>query len=743
MLYRDFIECGYAIFGLHGAKDGLCDCLNPKCEALYKHPIISNWQHTTPMDDDQIECGEMMGQFNTGYGVLCRGLLVIDVDARNGGIESYEKLVNNVPEILESGMIVETGSGGGSRHLFFSVPDGLSLNQHLEEYKGIDFKSSGFVVGAGSMHKSGKRYNVAYGSPYEIKRAPDAIIELLKRKEHTTSSFITVTPNEDIQKMLSFIDPDCDHDQWYRIGMAIHHETNGQGFTLWNEWSKKGKKYPNLETMNVRWNSFGKSSVPVTIGTLIHYAESAGYSVPVEFKDVQIFEEDIKPSVFDKLSPPSFVGKITKWINNKSRYPRENLAVAAALMAVSSASGLRYRCKATGTTANIFTFGVAGSGTGKESILQSYTDLMREAGISKGVHGSIKSEQEIYRNITHNQAAFYAIDEMGEMLSKIQGARKKSGNASYLEGIIGALMSIYSKADKVQLITGDAKREMQRELSVKISQIMKKIDNNEANDNDKETLASLKKQYDESEQGIVNPYLNLFGLTTPNKFYQLLDDDMAENGFFARAFVFKEDEDNPRPNIHYSFSDNEDTELKIIGNILSNMYHGGYTTSNRVERLGDLQYIPTSQSGKNMREMIFNHFWEMGEVQKETQGMVALTRRGNEMVNKLALILAIHDGEITEEHLLWAFEFVKDDLRNRILITHSNNTEDKGSATISKITSRLSHTDGVSFAVLKNKTKIKSDDLKSAIEYLLKNKKITQEDANPTRGAKTIKYFLV
>jgi hypothetical protein len=748
MIYRDFIDNGYAIFGLYGAKDGLCDCLNPKCQALFKHPLISNWQHTTPMDDEQLECGELTGQFETGYGVLCKGLLVIDVDARNGGIESYERLVADIPEIAQSGLIVETGSGGGSRHLFFSVQGGISLQQHLNKYMGIDFKSSGFVVGAGSIHNSGKRYRVVYGSPSEITTAPERLLELLVRNHTVDNNSYSTTSSSsigDMLNMLNVIDPDCNYEQWYRIGMAIHHETKGgeSGFTLWNDWSKKGKKYPDLQALQARWNSFGKSSAIVTVGTLVHYAEEAGYVTPVEFENVDYFEEETNMSIFDRFNPPALAGRIVSFVNSKSRFPRENLAVAAALMAISSACGLRYRCKDTGTTANIFTFGVAGSGTGKENILQTYTSLLDEAGIVSAVHGSIKSEQEIYRNITHHQAAFYAIDEMGEMLSKIQGARKKSGSAAYLEGIIGTLMSIYSKANGIQLITGDAKREMQKELSIKISSVMRKIENNEATAADKENLTSLKSQYEESEKGIVNPYLNLFGLTTPNRFYELLDNDMAENGFFARAFIFKEDEDNPRKNSSYTELDTNDREFKAIGNILSNMHHGGYTASSRIERLGELEYIPTSASGKNIRETIANHFWEMGEVQKETQGMVALTRRGAEMVNKLALILAIEDGEIRDEHLLWAFEFVKDDLRSRILIAHSNSTDDGGLAVLSKITSRLDTVNGLSFAVLQNKTKIKKEDLKNAIEYLLKHSKISEVWTTPVRGPKTVKYVLV
>jgi hypothetical protein len=38
----DYIEAGFKVFGLHGAKGGACNCGNADCEAILKHPIMSN-----------------------------------------------------------------------------------------------------------------------------------------------------------------------------------------------------------------------------------------------------------------------------------------------------------------------------------------------------------------------------------------------------------------------------------------------------------------------------------------------------------------------------------------------------------------------------------------------------------------------------------------------------------------------------------------------------------------------------
>ena len=67
---------------------------------------------------------------------------------------------------------------------------------------------------------------------------------------------------QEIADMLSVIDPDCDHEKWVKIGMAIHDATNGTGLDLWNEWSSRGEKYPTFGQIEKRWHSFGKAGNP-------------------------------------------------------------------------------------------------------------------------------------------------------------------------------------------------------------------------------------------------------------------------------------------------------------------------------------------------------------------------------------------------------------------------------------------------------------------------------------------------
>jgi hypothetical protein len=67
MHYREFWEAGFQVFGLYGrGRDGKCQCGNPHCpeKSLFKHPRVSNWQHTPHWSDEQMETMEAMDQFD-------------------------------------------------------------------------------------------------------------------------------------------------------------------------------------------------------------------------------------------------------------------------------------------------------------------------------------------------------------------------------------------------------------------------------------------------------------------------------------------------------------------------------------------------------------------------------------------------------------------------------------------------------------------------------------------------------
>lgn len=749
MMYREFWDAGYKIFGIRGVSaEGVCHCGDTNCKALFKHPVASNWTHTPHWSEEQLEVMEMTGQLSTGYGVLVDGLLVIDVDARNGGVASYQKLLEVMPEIAGAGLVVNTGSGGGSKHLYFSLVEPAALVQHHPDYPGIDFKSSGFVVGPGSIHASGNTYDAVTGDPYDIAAAPESLIALLRKPETRRASIggqsVDVS-DSDIRDMLEPVDPSCDHEQWYRIGMAIHQATGGTGLDIWDEWSAKSPKYPGASQLEKRWHSFGKSANPVTLGTLVHYAEQAGWQEPVAFTpDWQPLSEPenvLDTSGIDLLRPPGFVGDVAQWINGQSLFPRETLAVAAALMTISNCGGMRYSDPLDHSSFNLFCFGVADSSSGKEAILQAHNDLLRSAGISGALVGGIKSEQEIYRNLVRHQAAYYSVDELGEHLSKISNSRK-NGGAAYLEGVIGALMSIYSKSNSFVPVTGDLKEEIKQKLIAEHRAVSKAIDENEDKDGGlKRRLERVERQMRSIDMGLESPFLSIFGVTTPERFGDLMDYDMAVNGFMGRALIFRELERNPR--IKPRNMRKKSPVPDRIKYALCNLYAPGYSIDEgeRVERKGEKSEIQTEQAAAEALDQVGEAFWEMAERHKEETGLHPIPRRGYELTAKVSGILAMPSGLRTVEHVRWSYALVRRDIEGKMRLAYSNSAQDSGSALCSRILSLVSGDHGETIGAIQRQCRGNSnDDVKKAIETLEKAGAIVGRQTTG-RGRPTIRYF--
>jgi hypothetical protein len=87
---------------------------------------------------------------------------------------------------------------------------------------------------------------------------------------------------EQMADLVNRLDADVSRDEWIRVGMALHHETDGSedGFQLWNDWSSNGYKYPSEEALRGQWDSFerrrGSVGRQVTMATVKRMVAQGG-----------------------------------------------------------------------------------------------------------------------------------------------------------------------------------------------------------------------------------------------------------------------------------------------------------------------------------------------------------------------------------------------------------------------------------------------------------------------------------
>lgn len=125
---------------------------------------------------------------------------------------------------------------------------------------------------------------------------------------------------EQIADLLKKLPDDLTYDEWRNVGMAVHHETEGEGFDIWDEWSSHSPKYTDSAYSMERWRSFGQNTTAeyTTMGTVLQMIRDGGGETGFETASADEF--DILPmpkgGKFNIRSHADFAGQVrsVRWI---------------------------------------------------------------------------------------------------------------------------------------------------------------------------------------------------------------------------------------------------------------------------------------------------------------------------------------------------------------------------------------------------------------------------------------------
>jgi len=120
-----------------------------------------------------------------------------------------------------------------------------------------------------------------------------------------------------VEKALSHIDPrPLEYDVWCKVAFAMHNEFGGDGYGVFNEWSKRDPERHSDTSTDKFWKGIkGTTTTPVTVGFIYRLAAESGWSVTPPFVEefnvdhfiafdagsTLVIKETVDPETDDKM----------------------------------------------------------------------------------------------------------------------------------------------------------------------------------------------------------------------------------------------------------------------------------------------------------------------------------------------------------------------------------------------------------------------------------------------------------
>lgn len=273
-----------------------CGCGSDECKApkMGKHPILPAWQQASTTDAATIAAWwDRWPKAHIGIHLSKSRLLAIDIDPRNGGLDTIERLETQHGQKVSASVQAMTG-GGGAHHVY--ATEAAQVRGSLGP--GVDVKHHGYIVAEPAEHYGGGRYAwEASSDPLEgaaPEPLPSWLHDLLVRGTAPAiddgagvREVLAPETIDDVARALPAIAAD-DRETWLQVGMALHESIGGsRGYELWCQWSQTSAKYDPRDQLRV-WRSFKvRGGNGVTYRSIFNLANEASKSSPAAAEAAQ------------------------------------------------------------------------------------------------------------------------------------------------------------------------------------------------------------------------------------------------------------------------------------------------------------------------------------------------------------------------------------------------------------------------------------------------------------------------
>lgn len=417
--------------------------------------------------------------------------------------------------------------------------------------------------------------------------------------------------SDQMQVILSHLSADMGRHDWIRVGMALHHECEGNdtGFELWDAWSADGLAYPGTEGLRSQWESF-RCQVPgkkqVTMASVIKMAKENGY----QHAAARLLEDDmasmriVPPPMPPKWRQPAltsfrgFMADVVELALATSNKRQPAMTQLGVLVAMASACGSK-SCLPDGMRLNLYGLSAAPTSSGKDHILHVCDAIARAAGVQRlGDFASGAGLEDALRE----GGMLASIDEIAHVLA----ARADRG-AQHLKDAEKMLLKLFSAGSRDHLT---------RMKAGSVTRV------------------------------VPNPALNLMGFAVPDKLGEALTDGDVASGLLNRMLIAVGDGSaRPEPEPRKKF------ELDSV--MLSKLHAVALSP-------GEIQF--STDAEQRVEDLKFE-LYEAEQRLPEEAPQRLLLGRTLEKALRISGVLAVFDvpaaPRIAIEHLDWAVTFVK------------------------------------------------------------------------------------
>lgn len=624
-----------------------------KLQTNSKAPATLNGVHSATTDEQTLN--QWFGSGHVGMGIAAgavSGIIVIDIDPRNGGHETWATLCAK-HEYTPDTLVQKTGGGGW--HLVYRYPAQGARSCIIGE--GIDVISDGkYFVAEPSAVNAGyffEDWDVCNDIDVDPAPLPSWLLEAVRPERPAIingvmrqGKTVTVLEVDDatrksLHDALQVIDPDS-YLIWVRAGLALKC-LGDVGKSLWMEYSARSLKFQQQQA-EMKWRSF--APFEISFETIFFEAKKLGWSslpvVPIEsIKPVEQTVARVIKHECDLLTIPGALGKVVDWYNLTSPVGQPMFAVQTALAFGSVVCGRRFKT-ISDSFSSLYFLNVAESGTGKEHCKKALEDLLDACGMSEHLGPSrFSSDTAVHDALFIQPRQVVVIDELAHILNQSKG---RSGGL--VATSIRQLMEVWGRCHG--------------KLSPPAFS---------------HTGRTGKEVTEQQSRVVYNPALSFVAMSTIESFFKAIGSDGVENGFLNRFLLCVSDVEpqgvfrQMMAKRHLNKEVPQEVSQWVAG--IDQWYLSAVGEVAGVQAAGlksATVVLDYADDGLELMERFDGTENVLSRLELKKDGMAEMFNRRAEMAAKIALIVSMSLGErqISKESVTWAINYVKRHSENAI-----------------------------------------------------------------------------